>query len=1194
MIKDKKIFAGSRLDMDSDKRNLPATSYSYAMNCLTGAAEGANLGCVQNRKGNTLVNITLPNGNNKCIGTCEDIVRNAIIYFVYNNQNMHSILRYNIQNNTIDKICYAEPYLNFQRDYLINDAFVIGDLLYFNDGYFEKFTWDPAAGEFQDIGFNGPRKINMVKAYNYTNGVIVTALNKYSAITEQVLDRIKWPPQKLPALSYETDSTQKYNYLFGHVFQFAYSYTYDDGETSTLSPISYLPLPLNQEYPNGNYNTQFPYINNVIEIYVETSVEIVTRINLFVREGNTGDWYKFDTIEKYDESGTLLITNSTTYLYGLINGKGFYNNYINQVVDQADAARPFDYVGQTIDAQVLVKNNRIVDGGIVENYDNTEIDVSLVQSYEDVLFSSGSTTIAMVNNGFTPVPLVGYVLNLQFDFPAAPSLFALYVISFEVHYLDGLVPKVDYYSYPFVLNQGEDTPWATYFVANIIKPAIESSNPKIYSVTMGSATRMFVDLVTYGSYTGVNAIGNLTVTPQLALTYGFKEGFTHYFGIKYFDRAGRSGAVNISETSNTYIKFITETAYAGISSDIKKAAQLSWLINHVPPEWATHYTWCYAKNTPTFFQYYYNTATINAQGNIDIDIQSPVQLLAQNRPKSILTTYTWTKGDRIRFIASGQNGVYQWWYNPYFVDVEIVAQVAATGHIIIEDVGFVTKHIQVPAGYDYNIYEIYTPQKINSLTNFYEIGQRHEIGNPHTATRYHKGNIQSQTSTLPAIGSFLMGDCYIRARYGVNTPIVPVECQNVSDYYSSTAMSIGRISAVIPNIKRQKYIFLRYGGIYLEDTLINNLSKFQWQNKTEIENGFGNINSLREVGNVLKVLQDRKNTSIGIGVNQIVSSSGSAINVVTTTEVLGYINPSEEGYGCVNPESVLVNDRYLYFYDFNYGHFIRSAPNGMIAISQNGEQYQSGVETYFRNKKNQILAAKNYKVFTGYNDKYGEVMITFVLQYSRVVYEGERPTEETFYDTETIVFNEKENRWKTTLNYYAMDSNGTLYPLDCWGRLGDTLLSFVNGECYLENSNILRGYIFGRQTDMIISVEANIDYEKRKTFHALEISTDNNKYDSTQPQKSWSAIITVPPTADNPTGSYTNIDASAFVNREGTLYSEIPRDINSPMSGTILNKKVNGNVMRGQAATIQLKNTNTDEVNLYSVIIHMLPSEKSK
>ena len=83
------------LDSDSENRLIADTDYRYAMNIRNSIGYDGQFGVLTNVKGNVLVdNYTLPNGTNKCIGSYYDKGENTTIYFVWNSNGEHLILRF--------------------------------------------------------------------------------------------------------------------------------------------------------------------------------------------------------------------------------------------------------------------------------------------------------------------------------------------------------------------------------------------------------------------------------------------------------------------------------------------------------------------------------------------------------------------------------------------------------------------------------------------------------------------------------------------------------------------------------------------------------------------------------------------------------------------------------------------------------------------------------------------------------------------------------------------------------------------------------------------------------------------------------------------------------------------------------------------------------------------------------------------
>ena len=155
-----KKFTGQAMNLDKNDKSLLPTETREVYNSITDRK-----GVFTRIEGNTLVNFTLPAGDNKVIGWCNDYSRHAIIYFVKNSLGNHCILR--VRGRRIDAVLFAQPVLNFKGR--ITHANTIGDLLYWTDGFFESYS-----------NANPPRKINMVRA--------IGSLNPYTAQVYQKFD----------------------------------------------------------------------------------------------------------------------------------------------------------------------------------------------------------------------------------------------------------------------------------------------------------------------------------------------------------------------------------------------------------------------------------------------------------------------------------------------------------------------------------------------------------------------------------------------------------------------------------------------------------------------------------------------------------------------------------------------------------------------------------------------------------------------------------------------------------------------------------------------------------------------------------------------------------------------------------------------------------------------------------------------
>ena len=167
---------------------------------------------------------------------------------------------------------------------------------------------------------------------------------------------------------------------------------------------------------------------------------------------------------------------------------------------------------------------------------------------------------------------------------------------------------------------------------------------------------------------------------------GFKSGAEHGFGIVYYDRENRSGAVN--KCPEAYIPWNLHRNMeqnSTLTPNIFRApASIQFEINHAPPEWATHYQFVYsgARSIDKFVQFHaeefaVDTAFVTAYESVLPDsltevgsngagtfpsliphpnatsvIKVNVSGLIKRKSRSNLDDmmWTWQKGDRLRFV----------------------------------------------------------------------------------------------------------------------------------------------------------------------------------------------------------------------------------------------------------------------------------------------------------------------------------------------------------------------------------------------------------------------------------------------------------------------------------------------------------------------------------------------------------------
>ena len=142
------------MDGDSDPRVIQPGDYIYATNLLNGT--NSLPGSMVPAKGNVSQSYVLPSGGNICIGAIEDKIYGSLVYFVWNQNENHRILRWWQQSGRIDEIAGGLK-LNFDRYSRVQGTIVDGRLLY----------WTEAKTNGDAITGNEPRAIDLDMANNY-------------------------------------------------------------------------------------------------------------------------------------------------------------------------------------------------------------------------------------------------------------------------------------------------------------------------------------------------------------------------------------------------------------------------------------------------------------------------------------------------------------------------------------------------------------------------------------------------------------------------------------------------------------------------------------------------------------------------------------------------------------------------------------------------------------------------------------------------------------------------------------------------------------------------------------------------------------------------------------------------------------------------------------------------------------------
>ena len=233
----------------------------------------------------------------------------------------------------------------------------------------------------------------------------------------------------------------------------------------------------------------------------------------------------------------------------------------------------------------------------------------------------------------------------------------------------------------------------------------------------------------------------------------------------------------------------------------------------------------------------------------------------------------------------------------------------------------------------------------------------------------HTGNIQNQTSSLPAIIDTEFFNCFAFGNgvesYKIRDSIVgkPLEFGNRTTSTSSQDFK-----------EAHRFADLTYSGVFNDETNVNKLNEFNLGllNFKPLEDDFGPVMKLDGRQTDILVLQEDKISYVLAGKNLISDSTGGSV-ISSVPEVLGTQIARSEEYGIsLNPES---------YAKWGYDKFFTDKKRGAV-INLKGSSYGNeqlsvisnlGMQTYFRDL---FIDSFPKQQLGGYDPHYNEYLLT--------------------------------------------------------------------------------------------------------------------------------------------------------------------------------------------------------------------------
>jgi hypothetical protein len=481
------------------------------------------------------------------------------------------------------------------------------------------------------------------------------------------------------------------------------------------------------------------------------------------------------------------------------------------------------------------------------------------------------------------------------------------------------------------------------------------------------------------------------------------------------------------------------------------------------------------------------------------------------------------------------------------------------------------------------IIEIYRPKKQTGNTVYYEYGPLYNTYLD-AGVYYHRGENQDQTEALPAKGQFTKGDVWVITRLFSLSPFttnnedepVFVESYSWSDFQLTEGWGKGK-TGFFTGIGQQNLNNIRYSNRFSPNTNTGGLSTFDFLDYKEMSVDHGDITAMRQAGNTLKVYFERNSASVLVNKQQLYNADGTS-EVVKSDNVLGDAVYSNYHYGTIFPESVMLKDRTVFFYDIYRDSYIKDSSNGLAPISHNK------MKRYFDEKSAALLTSgvSNIQVWSTYDYEYDMLYVHFI-------------DANDASNDEVILYHEPQDRWvsflqisdtiqespvtttTTSSTSTSSTSSTSTHSYDSglvFGKGSMKLVSYIGENLYIHNDNAVRNNFWGQQRDSIVEVIANEAPSVKKTFEAMALHSN----------KPWDVPwVGIPADSTYGDGMQSKLPERRFRLMEGIFTANYLRNMKTYTSTASNLDLVRGETLRGYYAEHRLVNDDTVEVTLFKV-----------
>lgn len=959
----------------------------------------------------------------------------------------------------------------------------------------------------------------------------------YQIIDEDTLRLAENAPMIPPSVSPGVDADRDVNNLIGKTFQFTYQWVYKDYRYSILSPYS--DIVVSDELALGS-TTYLNDLNNKITISCPTGNTEVIALRILAREGNAGSWFVCYTHEYVDQNVPAIAFV-------------FYDDNVREYIDITSALTTYHNVPRSA-KNIEIVENKVVLSDCLTGYDPTLVNYDLGVTYGHdsstpdnivipVTFTAtrnndfhhtelGLLTVPAVSAGRTVVIDVYWKVNCQYK---VSSWFSSYNEShvFTFRLAKTMTVYSDYTASEFsdfLFNEIKELPSLMREVTySRDSSQIGTQEWEIETTQTSNGSNYYIRF--YAVCTGgINVTRTVTNNSKLTYLKGFESTFKKYssynVGISYYDKVGRTSGVLTCKNKSVYIPGDSVRA----AGDKGMPSYVSFTIRSAAPSWASYFRMCVSESINLS-----EVWAIHSNKNVYAINQDGQAVLAID---TNATDYEFVQGDVLVLEQTSANPITK----PVLGRMSLVTSGGTdyAGNFII-----VPKDSNVVGDYDETPLYIHRPKSITEDVVYFE----------DTFTGTCANGVHSVTS-----GVITCGDAWLKTRVYNYIATPSSYTYKGEDFYVSRELGIRAYSKGRPMVSLKDYgakqqPILMWGGNYFRDTKTNEIASFLLSDTMMMDAQHGPISYMALVGDVLKLLQTRKETSIYVGKNVFTDAAGNAM-LAKVNSLFGNQNPAASDYGANMKTAVVAHDRNLFYWDQDKGAVIQSSPNGIIEISR----YK--MQSYFRTKKRQIDVAISenspYQVLFGYNAKHEELMVLFR------IYNANATVKDI---VDVAVFNPERNKWTMFLDM-TKTIGGVVYNPDAFMTMGSGMAVTLGGLMYQHN---IEDYQIG---------ENNYIYDEAKPISITAPLNDMPTIDKDLKNMSLDCdgVVHVeaetPISSTAPVGQFTYNNSSTFRTKSGRRDAPFFRSVRVANGTNNANLLHTGRSMQGRWALLTVKSTN--------------------